>query len=121
MVWRPEAKTHLRRHHPRRTCALGAGANDALHDGSISRALAAHDGITIVLAGTFAFSTGRYQGTRADAADHPVPLIGFVLLIVATGCMVVFHRLRLMALVLVGIIGLIVSCGSSICRRRIWR
>ena len=30
---------------------------------------------------------------------------------VATGCMVYFHRLRIMALVLVGIIGLIVSCS----------
>ena len=77
----------------------------------MSRALAALT-MTIVLCGLWAFSTGGYQGTtRPMLPIKAVPFIGWLLLIVATGCMVTFHRLRIMALVLVGIIGLIVSCS----------
>ncbi|MGO8411576.1 hydrogenase subunit MbhD domain-containing protein, partial [Rhizobium ruizarguesonis] len=40
-----------------------------------------------------------------------IALIGWVMLVAATGCMVFYHRSRLLALVLVGIAGLIVSAS----------
>src|SRR5690606_10624201 len=56
------------------------------------------------------FSTGGWQGaTRPMLPIQPVPLIGWAALMVACGCMVAFHRKRILALVLVGIIGLMVS------------
>ncbi|UXU75392.1 MULTISPECIES: monovalent cation/H+ antiporter subunit A [unclassified Paracoccus (in: a-proteobacteria)] len=82
-----------------------------LTNGSMSRAFAAFV-LTVLLSGLWAFSTGRYGGaTRPMLPVEPVVLIGWVMLMVATACMVAFHRLRILALVLVGIIGLMVSCA----------
>ena len=110
MVWRPDGKRAFDAITRACTCAAMA-LTQRLTNGSMSRALAALT-LTIVLCGLWAFSTGGYQGaTRPMLEIRAVPLIGWALLIVATGCMVYFHRLRIMALVLVGIIGLIVSCS----------
>ena len=95
----------------RRAARWSQVANDMLHDGRLARG-ASMMAITIVLAGTFAWATGvAGPATREMLPVKPVPLIGFVLLIIATACMVSFHRNRLLALVLIGIVGLIVSCG----------
>ena len=109
-VWRPDAK---RIFDAITRAATGAAryVTERFTNGSMSRALAALS-ISIVLCGLWAFSTGRYQGaTRPMLEIRAVPLIAWVLLMVATGCMVYFHRLRILALVLVAIIGLIVSCS----------
>ncbi|MFV0411100.1 MAG: monovalent cation/H+ antiporter subunit A [Paracoccus sp. (in: a-proteobacteria)] len=85
--------------------------NDALHDGRMARG-GTMMAIIVVLAGVFAWVTGTSGPmTREMLPVGPIELIGFTLLIVATGCMVSFHRNRLLALVLIGIVGLIVSCG----------
>ncbi|MDF3853456.1 monovalent cation/H+ antiporter subunit A [Paracoccus sp. P2] len=90
------------------TCAAGV-FTDRLTNGSMSRALAAFS-LTVVLCGFWAFSTGGWQGaTRPMLPVQPVPLVGWILLMVAICCMVAFHRRRILALVLVGIIGLMVS------------
>ncbi|WJS84737.1 monovalent cation/H+ antiporter subunit A [Paracoccus sp. TOH] len=107
MVW-PDAKAIF---DAITRCAAGAAGifTDRLTNGSMSRALAAFS-LTVVLCGFWAFSTGGWQGaTRPMLPVEPVPLIGWVALIVATCCMVAFHRHRILALVLVGIIGLMVS------------
>ena len=107
---RPEAKTIFDAI-IRRAVRWAQAVNDGLHDGRLARG-AGMMAATIVLAGTFAWITGRAgPETRAMLPITPVAAIGFVLLIVATACMVVFHRNRLLALVLIGIVGLIVSCG----------
>ena len=107
---RPEAKTIFDAV-IRRAVRWSQAANDGLHDGRLARG-AGMMAATIVLAGTFAWITGRAgPETRAMLPIEPIPAIGFVLLIVATACMVAFHRNRLLALVLIGIVGLIVSCG----------
>jgi len=86
---------------------------DRFTNGSMGRAFAAFS-LTVLLCGGWAFSTGGYSGaTRPMLPVSAVALIGWVLLMVATACMVAFHRNRLLALVLVGIIGLIVS-GSFV-------
>ncbi|MFI0395593.1 monovalent cation/H+ antiporter subunit A [Paracoccus jiaweipingae] len=78
-------------------------------NGSMARALAAFC-MTALAAGSIAWGTGHIGGATRDMLDiQPVPLVGWLLMLVATGCMVAFHRHRLMALVLIGIVGLMVS------------
>ncbi|MDS9466477.1 monovalent cation/H+ antiporter subunit A [Paracoccus sp. MBLB3053] len=82
---------------------------DRFTNGSMARAFAAFC-LTVLACGFWAFSTGGYSGAvRPMLPIEPVPLIGWILLMIATACMVAFHRIRLLALVLVAIIGLIVS------------
>ncbi|NHF73062.1 monovalent cation/H+ antiporter subunit A [Paracoccus xiamenensis] len=107
---RPEAKVIFDRI-IRRAVRWAQAVNDGLHDGRLARGAGMMSG-TVVLAGTFAWVTGSTgPQTREMLPITPVAGVGFVLLIVATGCMVAFHRNRLLALVLIGIVGLIVSCG----------
>lgn len=82
---------------------------DRVTNGSMSRAFAAF-ALTVVACGAWAFASGGHGGaTRPMLPVTAVPLIGWVLLMVATLCIVMFHRNRLLALVLVGIVGLMVS------------
>jgi multicomponent K+:H+ antiporter subunit A len=84
---------------------------DNLHNGSMSRYAGVFI-LAVLAAGTAAWFGGTgAAATRAVTAVGPVPVVGWVLLIVATGCMVAFHRNRLLALVLMGIVGLMVSVG----------
>ncbi|WBU63697.1 monovalent cation/H+ antiporter subunit A [Paracoccus aerodenitrificans] len=107
-VPRPEAKVMFDAV-IRRAALWAQAVNDALHDGRLARG-ASMMAITIVMAGVFAWATGTVgPATRPMLPIDPVPTIAFILLIVATGCMVTFHRNRLLALVLIAIVGLIVS------------
>ena len=82
---------------------------ERVHNGSMGRAFATLV-LTILLCGTWAFATGEHAPpVRPMLPVPPVPLIGWVLLVAATAAMVLCHRERLLALVLVGIVGLIVS------------
>ncbi|RMC37888.1 monovalent cation/H+ antiporter subunit A [Paracoccus alkanivorans] len=82
---------------------------DSLTNGSMPRALAFFT-LTSLIAGGFAWITGSAGPvTRPMLPIEPVPFIGWLLAITATGCMVFFHRVRLLALVLVAIVGLITS------------
>ncbi|HRM76573.1 MAG TPA: proton-conducting transporter membrane subunit, partial [Paracoccus sp. (in: a-proteobacteria)] len=94
MVWRPDGKRAFDAMTRASTCTAG-WITARLTNGSMSRALAALS-LTIVLCGLWAFSTGGYQGATRPMLDiAPVAFIGWLLLIVATGCMVTFHRLRI--------------------------
>jgi multicomponent K+:H+ antiporter subunit A len=81
----------------------------ALHNGSMARYLLIFV-LTSLGAGIWAWVTGE-QGpqTRAMLPITPVAAAAWVTLLVATGCVVAFHRNRLLALVLISIVGLIVS------------
>ncbi len=84
---------------------------DRLHDGALARYLAVAT-LTILAAGYYAFDTGTHAaGTRAMTAIEPVPAVGWLLLMGATASLFTYHRNRLLALVLVGVIGLMVSVG----------
>ncbi len=108
-VWRPDGKRSFDAV-TRGVTGLARIVTERFTNGSMSRALGALS-VTVVACALWAFSTGRYQGaTRPMLEIEAVALIGWVLLMVATGCLVYFHRLRILALVLIGIIGLIVSC-----------
>jgi len=82
-----------------------------LHNGAFSR-YAAIGTVTIVAAGFHAWSTGTISApTRAMQPAGPVEIAGWLMLVAATGGMVLMHRNRLLSLILIGIVGLMVSIG----------
>ncbi len=86
---------------------------DRLHDGSLTR-YAAIFTVTVVALGAHAYWTGGLAAPTRDVMEvDVVPAVGWVLLVVATASIVVLHRQRLLALVLMGVIGLVVSVGFA--------
>ncbi|MEM5475648.1 monovalent cation/H+ antiporter subunit A [Pacificibacter sp. AS14] len=82
-----------------------------LHNGAFSR-FAAIGAITIIAAGFHAWTTGTLGApTREAQAASPVVIAGWVMLVAATGGLVLMHRNRLLSLILIGIVGLMVSIG----------
>ncbi len=85
----------------------------ALHDGSLPRYLAVAV-LAILAAGTAAFlSAPHAPGTRALTDVPPVVAVGWLLLASATVLLTLLHRQRLLALILMGIVGLMVSVGFA--------
>ena len=109
---RPEAKTIF-------DAIVGAFARLAraitggLHDGSLTR-YAAIFTVTVLGIGAHAWLTGDLgPETREMIPLTPMPVAGWLLLVVACGFLVVCHRNRLLALVLMGVVGLMVSVGFN--------
>jgi multicomponent K+:H+ antiporter subunit A len=94
--------------------ALERGADrmsETLHNGSMARALGMLT-LAALAAGGWGFaSAGLGPQTRAMLPVVPVVAVGWLLLVVASLCLPAFHRARLLALVLIGIVGLMVSLG----------
>ncbi|OCX66959.1 monovalent cation/H+ antiporter subunit A [Thioclava sp. SK-1] len=91
-------------------CVAAANAfTRGLHTGSMSRYLVTFV-LTCVLAGVYGWIGGE-QGpqTRQMLPITPVAVVGWILLVTATLCVVRFHHNRFLALVMIGIVGLIVS------------
>ena len=83
----------------------------ALHNGAFSR-YAMITMIAIVGAGYYAWITGTVGATTRELqAAGPVPIAGWAMLVAATGALVFLHRNRFLALMLIGIVGLMVSVG----------
>ncbi len=81
------------------------------HDGAFSRYAAIMLGF-VTLAGYYAWSTGTVGApTRELQTAGPVEIAGWLMLVAATIGLVFLHRNRLMALILIGIAGLMVSIG----------
>ncbi|TYO91192.1 monovalent cation/H+ antiporter subunit A [Oceanicella actignis] len=89
---------------------------DALHDGDFGRSAA--------IFSVFAAGLGAWAWTAGGAAPlgafpaalgptPPIPLIGWVCLVTATLTLTALHRHRLLALVLIGVTGLMVSLTFS--------
>ncbi len=105
---RPEAK-EIFDAIARRATGLSRCATDLLHDGSLSR-FAAIFAVTVTAAGLFAWMGGEAGApVRQPLAVSTLPAIGWALLIVCSLGMIVLHRNRLLALVLMGVVGLTVS------------
>ncbi|MBN2629860.1 MAG: monovalent cation/H+ antiporter subunit A [Rhodobacteraceae bacterium] len=93
--------------------ALSARITDALHDGALTRYVGIGT-LAIAAVSYFAFESGTHAaGTRALMPIHPVPTLGWLALVSATIAIVIYHRNRLLTLVLVGIIGLMISVGFA--------
>ncbi len=105
---RPEAKTIYDAAIAVLTRASRA-ITDRLHDGSITRYAAIFTLFSVGI-GAYAFQTGTLAPpTHPLLAPGAVAVIGWICVIVATGCVLAFHRNRLLSLVLIGIVGLMVS------------
>ena len=88
---------------------IARGLTDSVNTGSMPRALAAFTLVT-VLTGAYAWYTGNAgPATRPMLPIQPVPFIGWVMAIVATAGVVAYHRIRLLALILLSIIGLVTA------------
>ncbi|MEX5729809.1 multicomponent K+:H+ antiporter subunit A [Rhodovulum iodosum] len=94
-----------------RAVALSGRITTGLHNGAISRYLAIFV-LTTVALGFLAWMGGDMSApTRALLPVPAVVGVGWVLLIVATMLVVTMHRYRFLALVLIGVVGLMVSSG----------
>jgi len=105
---RPEAKTMF----DATVNGLAAASNvaiDGLHNGSLRRYLAFFVATTLVVGATAFYSGEHVMGTRLPTPAALVPIIGWMVLVGACFAIVIFHRHRLLTLVVVGVIGLIVS------------
>ena len=81
----------------------------ALHNGSMARYLTGF-AIASVAAGFWAFSGGAFgPETREMLPVSPVAIAGWVMLVTASASVVAYHHNRILALVLISIVGLIVS------------
>ncbi len=105
---RPEAKAIF-------DACIGASARscrwltDLLHDGALSRYGAIFVAFTLALAGWAWFTGVVGPQTRPMLEPGPIAYIGWVALVVSALSVVVFHRNRLLMLVLIGVSGLMVS------------
>ncbi len=95
---------------------LAAAARDlnaALHNGSLTRAIAIGT-LAIVAAGGYAFTTGTHlPGDRQQLPIDPVAMTAWGILMVAALAVVVLHRDRVVALLLTGIVGLVIALGFA--------
>ena len=92
---------------------LADAITDALHNGSITRYAAIFVAFVLVLSG-YAFMTGTIQDTaREIAPPAALPVIAWISLIMATIGVLIKHHNRLLALVLIGVIGLVVSMAFN--------
>lgn len=84
---------------------------DGFTNGSMGRALALLL-LTVLACGVLAWSGGQVgPATRPMLPVPLVPAVGWLLLVAASISLLLLHRDRLLALVLIGIVGLIVSVG----------
>ncbi|WP_407496716.1 monovalent cation/H+ antiporter subunit A [Pseudooceanicola sp. MF1-13] len=91
--------------------SLAKAATGLLHNGSFTR-YAMIGIVAMVAAGYHAWVTGTVgAATRAVQPASPVMIAGWGMLVAATIALVIFHRNRLAALILIGIVGLMVSVG----------
>ena len=86
---------------------------DGLHDASFTR-FAAIAVVVIVAAGLHGFATGNHAaGDRSLTGIEFAPALAWTLLMAAVAGAVIWHRQRLLALLLVGVVGLIISAGFA--------
>ncbi|MFN4287657.1 MAG: monovalent cation/H+ antiporter subunit A [Brevundimonas sp.] len=82
-----------------------------LHNGSMQRYLAFFIGAAIVVGAAGFLTAGYSPGERPLLAATPIALAGWFALIAATIALVVMHRARFLALILISVVGLIISMG----------
>lgn len=109
---RPEAKAIFDRLISALTL-FARGLTQGLHNGSLSRGLLATT-LVILALGAHAFLSGPHEpGNRPLLPLQGAPLIGWALLMLAAIATVLRHHDRVLALLLTGIVGLILSAGFA--------
>ena len=94
-----------------RAARLSRGVTEVVHNGAISRYLAIFVATTVAMGYAAWAGGGMADRTREMLPVSAVAAVGWLLLIVATVSVVIMHRHRFRALVLIGIIGLMISGG----------
>ncbi|MBE1284969.1 MAG: monovalent cation/H+ antiporter subunit A [Rhodobacteraceae bacterium] len=109
---RPEAKTIF-------DAIIGAATRlansvtDALHNGSMTR-YGAIFVVFVAALSSYAYATGTLgDPTRAVQAAGPLHLVAWACLVAATLGILALHHQRILALVLIGVVGLVVSLGFN--------
>ncbi len=91
---------------------MAAGArriNDGVHNSSLSRAIAVAT-LAIAAAAFWAFTGGTHaEGTRALMPIPPLAAVVWVVMLLAAIALPFLHRERLVALILMGIVGLLIA------------
>ena len=85
----------------------------ALHDGSLTRYAAIFTVAVSAIAFFAFFSAPHTGGARGATPPTMLPIIAWFLLIASTAALVFFHRQRLVALIMMGVVGLIISVGFN--------
>ncbi len=107
---RPEAKTIFEAIIAA-AVSLAQTVTHGLHNGAFTR-YAAIFSVTVLAVGYHAWATGTMgPATRTVQPAGPVELAGWAMLVAATCGLVALHRNRLLALIFIGIVGLMVSVG----------
>ena len=91
--------------------AVSLRITEATHDGSITRYLAIFTAVTTALGYAAWRGSALPAPTRALMPVPPLVFVGWILLVVAAVSVVVMHRNRFRALVVIGVIGLTISVG----------
>ena len=92
---------------------LARTITDGLHNGAMPRYAAIMIAFTVALS-FYAYQSGTLAApTRTLQEVGLIPILGWASLLIATGFMVAMHRNRLLALVLIGVVGLVVSMGFN--------
>lgn len=92
---------------------LARTITDGLHNGAMPRYAAIMIAFTLALS-FYAYQSGTLAAPTRTLQDVGlIPILGWASLLIATGFMVAMHRNRLLALVLIGVVGLVVSMGFN--------
>ncbi|MEQ8896942.1 MAG: monovalent cation/H+ antiporter subunit A [Roseovarius sp.] len=84
-----------------------------LHDGSLTR-YAAIFTVTVFAVTAHAFFSGEVAPPSREALPiEPVPMTAWILLVTATAVLLRYHRNRFLALILMGVVGLVVSMAFA--------
>jgi multicomponent K+:H+ antiporter subunit A len=123
LLWRHAAVDRLRLSVPRpeakvlfeglieRAVAWSRAGSERLQNGSLQRYLAFAVGAATIVGVAGFFGASHAPGTRETLPATPVAVVAWLLLMAASVACIVFHRHRLLLLVMLGVIGLIVSIG----------
>jgi multicomponent K+:H+ antiporter subunit A len=90
---------------------IARGLTDGLHDGALSRYLAVFT-VGVLALGVWAFAGGTHTpGARAPLEAGVMSWAAWFLLVACSVLVAFMHRARIVALVLIGVVGLTVSLG----------
>ncbi len=93
--------------------ATAARASAGLHDGSLGRMMRLAV-LTVAAAGVLAFASGSHlAGARPPTPVSAVAALVWLVLVAAVAAVLRFHRNRLLAILFLGIIGLVVSLAFA--------
>ena len=93
--------------------AIAQAVTGRLHDGSLTRYAAIFTVTVFAVTAHAWFSGGVGLPSRDALPIEPVPMTAWILLVTATAVLLRYHRNRFLALILMGVVGLVVSMAFA--------